>query len=137
MMTKILVLAAVAVCIGLLPAADFPSAEIANGRIRARIYLPNAQNGYYRGTRFDWSGVIYSLQFKGHDYYGPWYSQRRPDVKDFVYAGSEIVTGPASSITGPAEEYKGLGYDDAQPGGTFIKIGIGVLRKPDASPYDH
>ena len=70
-MAKMLVPAFVAVCIRLLPAAGFPSTEIANGQIRIRIYLPIAQNGYYRGTRFDWSGVVYSLQYKGHSYYGP------------------------------------------------------------------
>jgi hypothetical protein len=43
---------------------------------------------------------------------------------------------------GPAEEYqtdgKALGYDEAKGGGTFIKIGVGVLRKPvDEVKYDH
>ena len=71
MTAKIPILAAAAACVGFLPRADFPSAEVANGRIRAKIYLPDAQNGYYRGTRFDWSGVVYSLQYKGHNYYGP------------------------------------------------------------------
>jgi hypothetical protein len=122
-------------------AADPPEAAISNNRIKAKLYLPDAKDGYYRGTRFDWSGVIYSLQYKGHDYYGPWYQKRRADVHDFVYEGADIVAGPCSAITGPAEEYstdgKALGYDEAQPGGSFIKIGIGALRKPDAAPYDH
>lgn len=123
------------------PAADPPETTISNGPIKAKLYLPNANNGYYRGTRFDWSGVIYSLQFEGHDYYGPWYQKRRDDVHDFVYEGTDIVAGPCSAVTGPVEEYstgsQALGYEDAQPGGSFIKIGIGVLRKPDAAPYDH
>ena len=105
MMTKILVLASMPVCIGLLPAADFPSAEIANGRIRAKIYLPNAQNGYYRGTRFDWSGVVYSLQYKGHSYYGPWVQRTDAKVRDFVYEGPDIVGGPCTSISGPVDEF--------------------------------
>jgi hypothetical protein len=41
---------------------------------------------------------------------------------------------------GPAEEFRGedgaLGFAAAPPGGIFIKIGVGLLRKPDASPYD-
>src|SRR5208283_4867655 len=78
MMAKILVPACAAACMGLLPAAEFPSAEITNGQIRAKIYLPNAQSGYYRGTRFDWSGVVYSLQYKGHNYYGPWVQRTDP-----------------------------------------------------------
>jgi hypothetical protein len=137
MMTKILVLAAVAVCIGLLPAADFPSAEIANGRIRARIYLPNAQNGYYRGTRFDWSGVVYSLQYKGHNYYGPWVQRTDPKVRDFVYEGPDIVGGLCSSITGPVDEFGQVGWEEAKPGGRFIKIGVGALGRRDEDRYDN
>src|ERR1039457_4816890 len=35
MTAKIPILAAAAACVGFLPGADFPSAEVANGRIRA------------------------------------------------------------------------------------------------------
>src|SRR5262245_8293430 len=42
-----------------------PQAEISNGVLKAQFYLPDAQKGFYRGTRFDWSGVIGSLEFKG------------------------------------------------------------------------
>jgi len=38
-----------------------PEAWISNGLVRAKLYLPDAGNGYYRGTRFDWSGVIAGL----------------------------------------------------------------------------
>ncbi len=121
--------------------AQNPQAEISNGVIRAKFYLPDAKSGYYRGTRFDWSGVIYSLKFKAHDYYGPWFTKTNPDVHDFIYDGPDIVAGPCSAITGPVEEFstngKALGYDEAKAGGTFIKIGIGVLRKPDDSAYDN
>ncbi|MGC2656331.1 MAG: hypothetical protein WA324_00025, partial [Bryobacteraceae bacterium] len=53
--------------------ADLPKAEISNSEIQAKIYLPDAARGYYRGTRFDWSGVLYTLQYKNHNYYGPWF----------------------------------------------------------------
>lgn len=118
-------------------AAGPPEKEISNGQIRAKVYLPDAKNGYYRGVRFDWAGVIHSLEYKGHDYYGPWFTDRRPDVKDFVYEGAGIVTGPASSIMGPAEAFAPIGYEEAKPGGTFVKVGVGVLRKPDAANYDN
>jgi hypothetical protein len=114
-----------------------PEAAISNKQINARLYLPDANNGYYRGTRFDWSGVIYSLNYRGHDYYGPWYTKRRDNVRDFIYKGSDIVAGPCSAITGPVEEYSPLGYDTAPAGGSFVKIGIGVLKKPDTAAYDH
>lgn len=115
-----------------------PEASISNGVVHARLYLPDAANGFYRGTRFDWSGVIRSLEYSGHNYYGPWFTQTDPNVIDFVFKGPEIVAGPCSAITGPVEEFPGtLGFDAANPGQTFIKIGVGVLRKPDKAPYNH
>ena len=71
----------------------------------------------------------------GHSYYGPWFTQTDPTVSDFVYRGAEIVAGPCSAITGPVEEFTVLGYDEAKPGGTFLKIGVGILRKPDDAHY--
>jgi hypothetical protein len=117
-----------------------PEAEISNGTLVVKFYLPNAKTGFYRGTRFDWSGVIYSLQYQGHNYYGPWFTKTAPKVHDFIYDGPEIVAGPCSAITGPVDEFstgeKALGYDQAPAGGTFLKIGVGVLRKPNQSEYD-
>jgi hypothetical protein len=122
-------------------ASALPQVDIDNGVLKARLYLPDARKGFYRGTRFDWSGVIGSLEYKGHNYFGPWFTRTDPNVIDFIYRGADIVAGPCSAITGPVEEFstndKALGYDDAKPGGTFIKIGVGVLRKPlDGSGYN-
>ena len=136
-MKETLALTSLGLSIGLLSAANLPTAELANGEIRVKIHLPDAKKGYYRGTRFDWSGVVYSLQYQGHDYYGPWFNKTDPNVHDFIYDGSDIVAGPCSAITGPVDEFKPLGWDEAKPGGTFIKIGIGALRKPDDKPYDN
>lgn len=117
-----------------------PQAEIAAGLLRVRLYLPDANSGFYRGTRFDWSGVIGALEYAGHDYYPQWFQRSDPGVHDFVYEGEDIVAGPCTAITGPAEEFtsqgKGLGFDEARPGGTFMKIGVGVLRRPDDAAYD-
>jgi hypothetical protein len=139
-MNRMLIIAAAmvwAVPIGVAGAAEYPSAEITNGSVRAKIYLPDPQRGFYRGTRFDWSGVIYSLQANGHDYYGPWFNKTDPSVHDFVYRDADIVAGPCSAITGPVDEFGPLGYDEAKPGGTFVKIGIGALRKASDSKYDN
>lgn len=137
MMKKILALTSLGLSSGLLPAADPPNTEITNGEIRVKIYLPDAKIGYYRGTRFDWSGVVYSLQYKGHDYYGPWFQKTDPKVRDFVYEGPDIIAGPCSAITGPVDEFRPLGWEEAKPGGNFIKIGVGALRKPDEGRYDN
>ena len=117
-------------------AADPPQAEIRNSQIKAKLYLPDSANGFYRGTRFDWSGVIYSLEYAGHNYYGPWFAKMDPTVRDYVYQDIGVVAGRNSAIAGPAEEFqRPLGFDAAKPGGTFIKVGVGVLRKPDNAAY--
>ncbi len=104
-----------------LTAADYPEASISNGLVRARLYLPDVENGSYRGTRFDWSGIVYRLEYKDHQYVGKWYERHDPKIHD--------------AITGPVEEFlsdgAGLGYQDAKPGGAFVRIGVGVVRKPE------
>jgi len=121
------------------PAADNPQAEITNRVLHAKLYLPYPQRGFYRGTRFDWSGIVSSLEYKGHNYYGQWYSRVDPRVHDFEFMGTEIVTSTCCSIVGPVEEFKtgesALGFDAAKVGSTFIKIGVGVLRK-ESEKYD-
>lgn len=128
------------VCIGFAlgdaSAADPPQTEIKNQHIKAKLYLPDAQNGFYRGTRFDWSGVIYSLEYQGHDFYGPWFTKYDPSVRDFIYKDADIIVGSASAMMGPVDEFqRPLGYDTAKAGETFVKIGVGVLRKPDTAAY--
>jgi len=106
-------------------AQDYPKADISNGLIRAELMLPDSEHGSYQGTRFDWSGIISSLQFNGHEYFGRGYEHHDPKIHD--------------AIAGPVEEFrtddKGLGYDKAKPGGTFVRIGIGTVRKPDEPAY--
>ncbi len=111
-----------------LPAlAQFPEATISNGILKATLSLPDPQRGYYRATRFDWSGQMPSLEYKGHSYFGAWNpAPYDPKLHD--------------AIMGPVEEFLGadgmpVGYADAKPGGTFIKLGVGVIRKPDDSKY--
>lgn len=116
--------------------AEPPQAEIKNQHLKVKLYLPDARDGFYRGTRFDWSGVIYSLEYQGHDFYGPWFTKRDPSVRDFIYKDADIIVGNASGTTGPADEFqRPLGYDTAKAGDTFVKVGVGVLRKPDTATY--
>ena len=116
---------ALALLMARLAFAQAPQAEVSNAHIRAKVYLPDPQAGYYRATRFDWSGVVSSLEWKGHTYFGQWFDRYDPKLHD--------------SITGPVEEFltngRGLGYDEAKPGESFVKIGVGALRKPDDGPF--
>ncbi|MEJ7606821.1 MAG: hypothetical protein WKF37_11270 [Bryobacteraceae bacterium] len=108
-----------------LPAQTYPKAEIRNGLLTAELYLPDAQKGYYRGTRFDWSGVIRSLKYRGHEFFGEWFEKHDPLVHD--------------AITGPVDVFDptgaGLGYQEAKPGDSFLRIGVGLLEKPDESAF--
>jgi hypothetical protein len=140
-MKTILMFALMGLAAGLLPAADFPKAEISNGEIRAAIYLPDAKKGFYTSTRFDWSGAVCSLVYRGHEYYGTWFQKIDPKVRDIGYEGDQVVSEPFTAMVGPVEEFetagRALGYDEAKAGGTFIKIGVGVLRKVDDTRYHH
>jgi len=98
-----------------------PEASISNGLINVKLYLPDAVNGYYRGTRFDWSGVIYDLEYDGHKYFGKWFDRYEPTLHD--------------AIMGPVDSFNPIGYEDAKVGEGFLRIGVGVLEKPDESRY--
>ena len=93
-----------------------PQAHISNGQIKATLYLPDPERGFYRSTRFDWSGVIASLEYNGHQYYGPWFTGSDPSVRDFVYRGADILVSAQSGVVGPAEEFqRPQGYSTAKP----------------------
>jgi hypothetical protein len=110
---------------GKTPHADHPKAQLSNGELDALVFLPDTAQGYYRSTRFDWSGVVGCVSYKGHTFWGEWFPHYDPLLND--------------SITGPVEEFRsldgGLGYAEAKPGELFLKIGVGTLRKIDDSPY--
>ena len=93
--------------------------------MQAVVFLPDAQSGYYRGPRFDWSGIVGCASLNGHTFFGEWFNRYDPE-------GNDAVTGPAEEFRHPTSE---LGYDDAAPGGLFLKIGVGLLRRTDEKPY--
>jgi hypothetical protein len=120
MMKKIIFLLS-GLTIAAMPLMKFPQAEISNGLIQAKIYLPDSREGYYQGTRFDWSGNMPSLKYAGHEFFGQWFTTYSPEIHDV--------------IMGPVEEFTALDYDKTQPGESFLKIGVGFLTKPDEKPY--
>jgi hypothetical protein len=103
---------------------EYPMLALSNGVIAMQVYTPDGDKGFYRGIRFDWSGIIAGVDYKGHRFYGPWRSPHQPEGNDFV--------------SGPAEEFameKPMGYDEAKPGETFIKVGVGLLERVDKKDY--
>ena len=99
-----------------------PQDEISNDIINVKLYLPDTLEGYYMATRFDWSGIIESLEYNGHSYFGQWFDEYSPTIHD--------------AIMGPVEEFGELGYNEAKPGETFVKIGVGALQKTSDSAYN-
>ncbi len=101
----------------------YPQAIISNNQITATVWIPHPENGYYRGTRFDWSGMISSLRYRDHEYFGQW--------TDTAALHNDIM-GPAESFTA---NDKVLGYKEAKVGETFMRIGVGLCEKPEEEKY--
>jgi len=105
------------------------TATIDNGHVRAVVHLPDANQGFYRGTRFDWAGILSSLTAYGVEFFGPWLDVHDPLRHD--------------SITGLPEEFQAfpepdIDYPLAQPGADFLRLGVGLLRKPSGedTPFE-
>jgi hypothetical protein len=113
--------ALIGLCSTTQPRAGWPQADLSNGIIQTTLYMPDQQQGYYQGTRFDWAGAFKSLTYKGHSFIDQWFENYDPKLHD--------------AINGPVEEFTPLGYTDAKAGETFVKIGVGSLRKPADTPY--
>lgn len=94
--------------------------KIESSRLKAIFHEPG--DGFYRGTRFDRGGVADSILFYGEEIAAPWFDTYRPEMHD--------------AVQGPAEEFSAVGFEEAAPGDTFMKIGVGLLRRPDDAPYD-
>jgi len=78
---------------------------------------------YYQGTRFDWSGVFKRIEYCGRIYADKWFDGDDPRTHDHVCGTSEEFLPP-------------IGYDEAIPGGSFLKLGVGRLVKDTDLPYD-
>jgi len=120
-----------------------PKATLVRGGLRVTVALPDAQHGFYRSTRFDWSGMITDVTMRKARFYGLWFDDVSDSVHDFLDSERGVIVSPRNAATGPAEEFANRdgetvpGYNAAPAGGTFIKIGVGRLRKDDLRAYDH
>ncbi|MCI1640100.1 MAG: hypothetical protein LKI42_02350 [Bacteroidales bacterium] len=100
----------------------FETVGLRKGDFSLTLCLPNENAGYYRGTRFDRAGIFRDIQCKGHVYVDEWFDTYDPFRHDCV--------------CGPVEEFTQIGYDDVPAGNCFLKIGVGMLRKPVEDHYD-
>lgn len=105
-------------------AADWPTKTLSNDTVTMTIRLPDAKLGFYRGTRFDWLGVIGPVELLGKKVFLPWKDTHNPENND--------------DITGPCDEFgmhSPLGFAEAKEGGRFVKIGVGELTKGKDPEY--
>lgn len=123
------------------PHSDHPKQLLSNGKLDVLVFLPDAKNGYYRSSRFDWAGVVGCASLNGHTFFGEWFSDYDPLKNDSITGpveefrssgGPEGRTGPRGTFVVPASS---LGYAEAKAGETFVKPGVGVLRKVSDTPY--
>jgi hypothetical protein len=123
------------------PHSDHPKEMLSNGKLDVLVFLPDKDNGYYRSTRFDWSGVVPCVSLNGHRFFGEWFAEYDPLKNDAITGPVEEFRaegGPAGH-TGPKGEFVApagaIRYNEAKPGDPFLKPGVGVLRKMDSKPY--
>ncbi|HEY3377917.1 MAG TPA: hypothetical protein VGL77_10540 [Armatimonadota bacterium] len=98
--------------------------RLQNERLQVEIAEPGNP---YRGSRFDWTGAVTQVVLDGrHTFCTP--AEPTPGAGDIS----------VKNVNGLCNEFgifAPIGYDDAQVGEMFPKLGVGLLTKPDAEPY--
>jgi len=75
--------------------------------------------------------MLAQVRWKEHTFFQPWeYSN---ELAESFKAHNPNATGDGAGI---AEEFRDpLGYNEARPGMPFVKVGVGLLIRPDDRPY--
>ena len=131
----------------MLPLASYPNVTIEGPGLRAIVYLPDANKGYYRSSRYDWGSMVGHVQLQVPNLGGnvtlftdvrP--RPHRPLLSDHVLGlAAEFGCGVRGTLCSPGHGHDllatngVLGYGDAGRGGTFMKIGVGKLLRPYAA----
>jgi len=103
-----------------------PIERFSVGTTEMSLALPDATEGYYRATRFDWSGIITELSFEGHKIFGEWLPEHDPE-------GHDHLAGPVDSFNIP--EFGPGTYTEAKPGDRFLRIGVGWLERVNEDAF--
>jgi len=107
------------------PSPDgYPEYILSNAHMTIHVWDPDPNTGFVRAARFDRSGIISQANFDHHTIFGPRKAAHDPLNQDDIYG-----TPDEFGIDAP------LGYAQAKPGETFLKIGVGRLRRIDDKPY--
>jgi hypothetical protein len=103
------------------PSTDASPILLRSDRILVEIARPGT---VYTGTRFDWTGFI---------------TQVTLDREHTFCVPESLQPGQGTGGIGLCNEFgieRPIGYDDAQPGEAFPKLGIGLLTRPDEGQYN-
>jgi len=99
----------------------YPYEIISNEKIKASVFLPDAEKGFYRSTRFEWSGMIYELTYKGHSYF---LSKRQKYSLPLRQKHNPLKTDHAASL---ADQFQN-GPERVEEAETYMVIGVGNLN---------
>lgn len=121
--------------LGIVPAADAGvqpdhkgTKVISNGPLSVEIMIPGHSDAYNTGMRFTPLAAVLSAKLDGYGYlYNPVSHDRVNDHAGLAAEFDLCIPGDSGVMYPP-------GYEEAEPGGGFVKVGVGVLAKPSA-PY--
>lgn len=92
-----------------------------NNRLKVELAQPGI---FYNGARFDHNGFITGVTL---------------DARHTFCVPESPVKGEGSGGCGLCGEFgidEAIGYEETKVGGYFLKIGVGLLKKPDDKPYN-
>lgn len=98
--------------------------EIGNENLRLVLPDPTLAEPYYQAHRFTLPGMVVAAEWKGIQVFKEIGSPRDPLVHNHVGGTAEEF-----DINGPAD------YDKTPVGGSFMKIGVGLLQRVEDVPY--
>jgi len=104
------------------PVAKCPHLKLANAKLKLTVATPDAESGLYRGSRFDWSGLVVAAEHDGHSFFAPWKLKHDPRSHEGIWGTAEEF-----SMDDPP------GFDEVAACGVFYKIGIGELEKKETT----
>lgn len=97
-----------------------PNITLHNRYLSVEIAKPGS---VYTGARFDWTGFI---------------TQVKLGNRHTFCAHESLVPGRGTGGIGLCSEFGieiPVGYNEAQPGEAFPKLGVGLLKRPNKGPY--
>lgn len=94
--------------------------QLKSTRLTVEIATPGS---LYRGSRFDWTGFI---------------TQVTLDERHSFCAPESLTPGGGTGGAGLCSEFgifSPIGYAETAPRGRFLKLGVGILTRPDQEAY--